>query len=62
MKIVYEADIKVKIIIENEALNIPKEDIPTKEEMDKGIAEMITDELGTDATCEIKVESKYELS
>ena len=62
MRIVYEANIKVKIVIENEAKNIPKENIPTKEEMDKSITEIITDELGTDATCEIEIDSKYKLS
>lgn len=62
MKVVYEADIKLKIVMENNDENILPESVPTKERVDNYIREIIENEMGLDTTCEIDIDSKYELS
>lgn len=62
MKVVYEAVIKLKIVMENNDENILPESVPTKERVDNYIREIIENEMGSDATCEIDIDSKYELS
>jgi len=62
MRIVYEAVVKLKIILENNDENLSLENIPTQETLDNAIKEIINDELGKDASCEIDISSKYGLS
>ena len=58
MKIVYDAVIKFHLVMETNE-EIDAENIPTKLALDDGVRELITDDLGSDASCTIDIDSKY---
>ena len=62
MKIVYEADIKLKIVLDSNDKKVPSVNILSQVDIDNAVKEIISSEIGEEGTCAIDINSRYELT